>query len=145
MTSKFAVRLLSVAEIFVSFNLIIGVLTNTLTVRDVLIFSLITMLFCMTSVRHTLARKRAKAEQGGSDVQFRYDEEKFRTMKEKMLEEDASEYETHPINVHEYAGMVMRGEINLEDIPSTQSRASQRYFAELSKASYRETKTDQIS
>lgn len=125
-------RFLGVIEILVSLYLIFCIATHTATTRDYMVFLVITVLFSINMARGQAARRERHGELSRAKARSNYDHEKYRQMREdlearKSADDEEDEYETHPINVQEFAAKLYRGEVTLDDLPDTRSKAAREY------------------
>lgn len=120
-------RLMGIIEIGVGFYFIFSVATHTATTSDYLIFLLITLIFCMSMARGAKERRALHGEISKAKARSNYDRKKYAKMRQDLEAMDEEEFETHPINVQEFASKLYRGEVTLEDLPDTRSRAHIEY------------------
>ncbi len=125
-------RFMGVAEIAVSIYFIVRVATHTLTTRDMLTFAAVTFLFCIALAHYNQKTREERSRRRKENFRMKYDKRKAATMRQKLEDEKEAalrdggedEYTTHPINVQEYANKLYKGEIGIEDLPETRSRAA---------------------
>ena len=120
-------RFMAIPEIIVSIYLIFRIGTHTDTPRDFLAFALVTMLFSMAIAKGNRARRERHGEESREKARRNFDRKRYEEMRREVEEMDETEYETHPINVQEFAGRLYRGEASLSDIPDTRSRAAREH------------------
>ena len=130
-------RFLGIVEIAVSVYFIVRVATRTLTTRDMVMFAVVTFLFCIALAHYNQRTREERSRQRKANARMKYDKRKAATIRQRLEADKAAlaaqgtedepaedEYTTHPINVQEYAKKLYNGEIAIEDLPETRSRAA---------------------
>ena len=120
-------RYMGVAEILIGIYMIYRIATHSVLQRDYMIFAVITLLFTFAMARTARERRERHGEISREKARSNYDRKRYEEMRREVEEMDEEEYETHPINVQEFAGKLYRGEASLSDIPDTRSRANREY------------------
>ncbi|MBR4722143.1 MAG: hypothetical protein IK053_03705, partial [Muribaculaceae bacterium] len=141
-------------EIAVSVYFIVRVATRTLTTRDMVMFAVVTFLFCIALAHYNQRTREERSRQRKANARMKYDKRKAATIRQRLEADKAAlaaqgtedepaedEYTTHPINVQEYAKKLYNGEIAIEDLPETRSRAA----IEEEKGRKKEVKNGQFS
>ncbi len=118
-------KFLGIAEIAVSIFFIFRIATRTVTSRDMLIFAAVTFLFCIALAHYNQRTREERSKKRKENVKLKYDKRRALRMREELERENDDEYETHPIRVQEYANKLYKGEISVDDLPDTRSRAAQ--------------------
>ncbi len=125
-------RFLGIVEIAVSLFFIYRVATHTLTTRVMLTFAVVTFLFCIALARYNDRTRAERSRKRRQNAKLKYDKRRALQMRERLEREKMTDvdengdddYTTHPINVQEMANRLYRGELQVEDIPDTRSRAA---------------------
>ena len=130
-------RFLGIVEIAVSVYFIVRVATRTLTTRDMVMFAVVTFLFCIALAHYNQRTREERSRQRKANARMKYDKRKAATIRQRLEADKAAlaaqgtedepaedEYTTHPINVQEYAKKLYNGEIAIADLPETRSRAA---------------------
>lgn len=105
------IRFIGIAEIAVSLVFIVNVATHTATFIDYGVFLGVTFLFLIALTRHNLNKIEERSEHVRENTRLKYDKEKMAKMRRELEEIDAEEYESHPINVQEYARKIGRAHV----------------------------------
>ena len=110
-----------------SIYLIFRICTHTVTTRDYLVFAAISLLFTISASRNQRERRARHKAISDAKARANFDRRRYEEMRREVEAMDEEEYATHPVNVQEFAAKLYRGEVGLEDIPDTRSRAHREY------------------